>query len=372
MGNIVYQKMLKCCNQNEESHNGDINVEKNNIEENLNDNLKKNDENKIEQKIIKTKSRQSSRNSSLNKSKNGEENSPQNGDKNSSTYNKTSQILNVTPPYKNRKNSIPNNIMKNKIYTLNDNNDYKEDDDKDENNIEPKTKIVLTGELFNNDNIEIYKYGMKNGLRKKLDGMAIFGLKENVNDTDNNFCDYFLNLNNIDENNNGLTRFGKVFKIYFDSKAKMYMLYFFHNSLILYYKITDYIFFDIDKDYFLILGDIFLTVNIKIVGTNKKQINIETEMENEKLKQYTYSQDEAPIKIGRNDCNINIQNPSISKIHCIIHFSDGVFYYEDSQSTNGSSLLVREDDILRIRGEMHLKLEDVSFKIMGKALEQEE
>ena len=387
MGNIVYQKMLKCCNQNEESHKGDINVENNNIEVYLNDNLKnvdslkKNDENKIEQKIIKTKSRQSSRNSSLNKSKNGGENSPQNGDKNSSTYNKTSQILNITPPHKNRKNSIPNNIMQHKIYTLNENNenndnndinDNKENNDEDKNNTDPKTKVVLSGDLFRNDNIEIYKYGIKNGLRQKMDGMAIFGLKENAEDSDSNFCDYFLNLDNIDENNNGLTRFGKVFKIYFDTKEKMYILYFFHNSLILYYKINDYIFFDIDKDYFLILGDIFLTINIKIVGTNKKQINIETEMENEKLKQYTYSQDEAPIKIGRNDCNINIQNPSISKIHCIIHFSDGMFYYEDSKSTNGSSLLIREDDILRIKGEMHLKLEDVSFKIMEMPIEQEE
>jgi len=384
MGSIVYQKMLKCCNQNEESHKGDINVGNNNIGEYLNDNLKnvdtlkKDDENKIEQKIIKTKSRQSSRNSSLNKSKNEGENSPPIGDRNSSTYNKTSQILNVTPPYKNRKNSITNNMIKNKISTLdnnNDNNDINDDNennDKDENNIDPKTKIVLAGDLFSSDNIEIYKYGMKNGLRQKMDGMAIFGIKENAEDSDSNYCDYFLNLNNIDEDNNGLTRFGKVFKIYFDSKEKMYLLYFFHNSLILYYKINDYIFFDIDKDYFLILGDIFLTINIKSVGENKKQLNIETEMENEKLKHYTYSQDEAPIKIGRNDCNINIQNPSISKVHCIIHFSDGVFYYEDSNSTNGSSLLIREDDILRIKGEMHLKLEDVSFTIKETPINKEE
>jgi hypothetical protein len=375
MGNIDYQKMFKCCNQNEESPKVDIDVEKNKIEEHLNDNLKNvnslknNDDNKFEQKIIKTKSRQSSRNSSLNKSKNGVENSPPNDDRNSSTYNKTSQILNKIPSNNNRKNSNSNIMMQKKNDTLNCNN---ENNDKDENDIEPKTKVVLTGDLFYNNNIEVYKYGMKNGLRQKKDGMAIFGIKENIDDTDDNFCDYFLNLNNIDENNNGLTRFGKVFKIFFDSKEKMYILYFLHNSLILYYRINDYIFFDIDKNYFLILGDIFLITNVKMLDTNKKQINIETQMEKEELKQYTYSQDEAPIKIGRYDCNINIQKPSISKTHCIIHFSDGMFYYEDSKSTNGSSLLIREDDILRIKGEMFLKLEDVSFKIMEMPLEQEE
>ena len=98
----------------------------------------------------------------MNKSKNGEENSPPNGERNSSTYNKTSQILNVTPPYKNRKNYLTNNMIQNKIYTItdnNDNNDINDDNeknDKDENNIDPKTKIVLAVDLFSNENIEIY------------------------------------------------------------------------------------------------------------------------------------------------------------------------------------------------------------------------
>lgn len=33
---------------------------------------------------------------------------------------------------------------------------------------------------------------MKNGLRKKMDGMAIFGIKENTEDSDSNYCDYFF------------------------------------------------------------------------------------------------------------------------------------------------------------------------------------
>ena len=70
-----------------------------------------------------------------------------------------------------------------------------------------------------------------------------------------------------------------------------------------------------------------------------------------------------PIKIGRVNCHINIPRPSISKLHSIVDFSNDSFYYKDCGSTNGSTLLVREDDNLKISGEMSFKLEDFSFKI---------
>ena len=211
---------------------------------------------------------------------------------------------------------------------------------------------------------------MKNGLRQKKDGIAIFGLKNNNDNS--TLCDCLLNLQNIDDNNNGLLRSGKVFKISFDKTEKMYKLYFFHNSLILYYKISNAVYFDIDKDYYLILGDIFLTVSIKILDSYEKQISIQTEIENEKPKKYIYGKNDMPIKIGRLNCNINIPKPSISKVHSIINFSNGKFYYKDAKSTNGSSLLLREDDYLLIKGEMSFKLEDISFKIKEIPIDQEE
>ena len=33
------------------------------------------------------------------------------------------------------------------------------------------------------------------------------------------------------------------------------------------------------------------------------------------------------------------------------------------KSTNGSTLLLKEDDYLKLKGEMNFKLEDISFKI---------
>ena len=137
-----------------------------------------------------------------------------------------------------------------------------------------------------------------------------------------------------------------------------------HSSLLLYYKVNNNIFFESDKDYYLILGDIFLTINVKkSINSNEKIINIQVEIEDEKTKKYTFEQKEVPIKIGRTKCTINIPKQSISKLHSIIEFSNETFVYKDAKSTNGSTLLIKEDDILKIKGEMSFKLEDLPFKI---------
>ena len=85
--------------------------------------------------------------------------------------------------------------------------------------------------------------------------------------------------------------------------------------------------------------------------------------EDEKPKKYTFEQKDVPIKIGRVNCTINIPKASISKLHSIIEFSDDNYVYKDANSTNGSTLLIKEDDILKLKGEMNYKLEEISFKI---------
>jgi hypothetical protein len=236
--------------------------------------------------------------------------------------------------------------------------------------IDIKTKLLLTGDLFSKSVLEINKYGLKNGLRHKKDSMAIFGIKENNRNGQHN-CnfDYFLDEEKFDENAVGTG--GKVFEIFINKKNKAYTLYFLHNSLILYYKINKSVFFDTDKDYYLILGDIFLTIIVKKKPDNKEKIiQIQTEIENEKPNKFSFEPKDMPIKIGRVNCHINIPRPSISKIHSVIDFSDDDFYYKDCGSTNGTTLLIREEDSLKLSGEMSFKLEDISFKI--KEVDDEE
>ena len=141
-----------------------------------------------------------------------------------------------------------------------------------------------------------------------------------------------------------------------------------HSSLLLYYKINNFIYFDPGKDYFLILGSIFLTVYVEknLTSTKDKKINILVELENEEPKRYTFNQNQTPITIGRLNCEVIIPKSSVSKHHSVIEFSNSLemFYYRDLGSVNGSTLIIKEDDYLKIKGEMNFKLEDVPFKIL--------
>lgn len=234
------------------------------------------------------------------------------------------------------------------------------------NLIKIKTKLLFTGNLFQKKSIVIDKYGMKNGLRQKHDGLVIFGFKDKSGASNAHQSDYYFNLEKTDDSENNSKMTGRVFEIYLSKRDKMYTLYFLHSSSILYYKINNDIFFNTDKDYFLLLGDIFLTLHVKKIKNSKtkeKIIYIQTSFENEQQKKLAFSPKDMPIKIGRVNCHIEIKNPSISKLHGIIDYTNGNFYYKDCNSTNGSTLLIREDDTLKIKGEMSLKLDDVSFMI---------
>ena len=378
MGNSVLLKMSGCCSKDNNIEMKDIYIAKNISDNNKyiidqnNSHLINNKEtqNKME-KLVQTKSKHSSGSGSLIKTRQiyMGESSSSNNNANASICNNTFQISNSNI-FKN--NLVQNNLNnfqkinpidelrhKNSIINFNKFNTSLKD-----KAFEIKTKLVLSGDLFSNETIEINKYGMKNGLRQKNDGLTIFGLKENIDIPNIHSCDYyFSDFENIDENENRKIT-GKVFEIYLNKKDKKYTLYFLHNSLILYYKIKNDVFLNLDKDYFLILGDIFLTVHIKRNSSNnQKMIHIQADFENEKPKKYVFSPSETPIKIGRVNCQVEIKKPSISKLHSIIDYKNDNFYYKDCGSTNGSTLLIREDDSLKIKGKMSLKLGDISFKI---------
>ena len=382
MGNGVYFKMIGYCHQNKNLQNGDIEVEKNNLRKISYNNYQNKSlshkyiseeeiQNKKDQKIIATKSKISSGSGSINKPKQIfiYENSS-NKDPNLSICNNTFQMNNSNFM---KNNLIQNNLNNNKSLNPIDELRHKNsiinfnqigNQNLKDNVFDIKTKLILNGHLFSNETIEINKYGMKNGLRKRQDGLSIFGVLDKNNDLQNiDTYDYYIDIEKINENNNENVS-GRVFEIYINKKNKSYTLYYLHNTLILYYKINNKVFFDLDKDYYLILGDIFLTIMVKKnPDTKEKIIQIQTEIENEKPNKYTYAPKEMPIKIGRVNCNIKIPRPSISKLHSIIDYANDNFYYKDCGSTNGSTLFIREDDSLKISGEMSFKLEDISFKI---------
>ena len=144
-----------------------------------------------------------------------------------------------------------------------------------------------------------------------------------------------------------------------------------HSSFLLYYRISNQVYLENDKEYYFILGNVFISVLVQSNG-EKNRVNIKIEIENQKPEK-TCFENEKIIKIGReedNDIEIDIQ--CISKYHSSIEYDNDkkLYYYKDNNSTNGSTLLIKEDDIIPLNGLMHFKLEDISFTIKETELEK--
>ena len=240
--------------------------------------------------------------------------------------------------------------------------------DNQEKNKENFSKLLLTGDLFYGKEIIITDTGMIGSKRNKKDGFTVFGLKNSVDHSGQLNNDFIINFNkSYDEIGNIETETGKVFEIIFNKSKKEYTLYFINPFLYLFYKINNFVYFYPQRDYYIFVGKIFLSINVQ--KQEKEQIinvQVDNTYENKENHQvYSFSQNKFIITIGRGNCDIIIPEKCISKIHGIIEFSkiNQKFYYKDMNSTNGTTLLIKKDDSIRIKGEMNFKLEDVAFKI---------
>ena len=227
-------------------------------------------------------------------------------------------------------------------------------------------KLLLSGELVFWKELIISSNGIKNSLRKDKNGHVFFFFINILNKAGDAYNDLIINFFYQEQDKNIIeTKTGRVFEIFYNKKIKEYILHFLHANLILYCKVNNFIYFVIGKEYYFLLGNIFVSFIVKKISPIERKIHIQIEVENNKPIIYTFSQNQAPIKIGRNNSDINIFNSSISKKHGIIEYSKNMetFYYKDLGSTNGSTLIIKDGDTLKIKGEMNFKLEDVPFKI---------
>ena len=309
----------------------------------------------------------------LNNSKNDEE-----ADKKSATFPKNIQNLSISndnninindESKKSQRNLLKLPELKNTVLSLSEIPLLSEMEEKKEENF---SKLLLTGDLFFGKELIITDSGMINSKKNKKDGFTIFGLR-NSKDIPELNIDFIINFDKPTEEFGNIEALsGKVFEIIFNKKTKEYTLFFVNPYLYLYYKINNFIYFFPQRDYFLFVGKIFLSINIEKVGS-EQIINIQVdntaenkeENKEEINKKYKFNQNKNTIKIGRINCDINIPEKCISKIHGIIEFSkiNQQFYYKDMNSTNGTTLLIKKDDFIKISGEMNFKLEDVNFKI---------
>ena len=261
------------------------------------------------------------------------------------------------------KNDQINKAISNKgtILTLNDLILINQEND-EKNMHEIGCKLLLSGELFFWKEIIITTNGIKNSLRKEKSDHVFFGIKNILNHSNESYNDLILNYFCQEED---ITNTGSVFEIFYNKKEKEYLLRFLHPNLILYYKINNFVYFNFGREYYFLLGNVLMSVFIQKVSSSEKIINVQIEIENNKPLKYCFTQSQAPIRIGRAKCEINIFSSSISKRHGIIEYSKNSqsFYYKDMGSTNGSTLIIKSGDIIKMKGEMNYKLEDVPFKV---------
>ena len=139
-----------------------------------------------------------------------------------------------------------------------------------------------------------------------------------------------------------------------------------NTNYFLNYEINNLFYFQNEKENLIILGKILITIIQREITKEKfLEIKVEVEGENED-KTFNFQKKDSPITIGRANCSINLNYSFISKKHSLIEFSEqyNKFYYKDLMSTNGSVLILKEDDTLKIKGDMKFKLNDINFHIL--------
>ena len=331
---------------------------------------------------------------------------------------KSPKLVNIPEDYSNFSNKvINNNIINNNIIKITNNNSFLNMNQKDigyisfcaqsninksninsiikNSNVYLKPKyLLLTGNLFFNQELKITQNGLKNSLRNRTDFPVIFGTEAIVDKNGIPYNDFLINLthkkknkkdinedndnnnenankndnNKNDKDNDKKTKenkkAGRLFHILYDKNKNEYSLHFVHQSLILYYRINNLIYLDYDKEYYFILGNVFLTLIIKKIN-DKNSIYVKVETEDQQAEKANF-ENEKKLIIGREEnCDIEIDKQCISKHHSYIELDQNLqqYYYKDNNSTNGSTLLLREDDYLTIKGSMYFKLENTSFVI---------
>ena len=268
----------------------------------------------------------------------------------------TKQILSDNSSYNNNIIIIDNkgNMNKNNI---NINNESFEEDEID---LIPKLILSdLNGDLFKGKIIKIDAKGCLNGLRRKRDMKTYFGINNNKNIIN----DVILN---IDKDN---LKEKQIFLIYYDKiRTHYYISNLMKENKFLYIKIYYEFILKNKQLYYFVFGKIISLITLK----ENDDINITIYNKNSLNTEYTFHIENSPIIIGREKCLIEINNNSISRIHCTIfyHENKGKWYLNDGNgkgkhSTHGTWLIINENEfeINSSYDKYEIKLFSSSFSI---------
>lgn len=295
-------------------------------------------------------------------------------------------------------NSFSNNtsIFFNKNFMLSDNIIVDED-------IEYSPKLKLYGNTNTNNNnnnnnddiffgkeLSIDAAGEENSIRNKRDGITLFGVIASSKSKSNNELDVVINIDSIVVVN---TDIQKVFAIEY---SKIDSNYYIHNiykvkdqinakpkQLLLYVKINHEHQLNPNMNYiqtqqstspvvvYVLIGSLLSVFTISS-NVNELSVKVYNDKGKDVLVEKTFVKDDEGrncFSIGREECDVNVDHKSISKVHCTVSFNEyqNQWVIEDGNgkgkhSGNGTWL------VLGYKGKFKLSMveDKYSVKVLNK------
>ena len=240
----------------------------------------------------------------------------------------------------------------------------------------------------NNQNVnKINKFtSIKNNQKKKIQSISSLSSVNNNSIINKNYIDIILNLpynkvlkklnhnpnNNINNNENIV-----LFILKYDTNLDMFQLISTHDDipveLLLNYNYP----LRFQQNYNILIGG--MRIDLKIIKNDKNESILNVIVLNDDKEEnknggdkgdiiYKFNPfiDKMPITIGRINCDISLNNISVSKLHAQIDYiyDYDEFFLTDCKSTNGTYFLLKSPlNSIYIKRELHFKLFESKFKI---------
>ena len=240
----------------------------------------------------------------------------------------------------------------------------------------------------NNSQNKINKFtSMKNNQKKKIQSLSSLSSLNNNSIINKNYIDIILNLpynkvfkklsqnpnNNINNNENIV-----LFILKYDTNLDMFQLTSTVDDipveLLLNYNYP----LRFQQNYNILIGGMRIDLkvikndknesilNVIILSDGDKEDNKNGNAKNDIIYRFNPFIDRMPITIGRINCDISLNNISVSKLHAQIDYiyDYDEFFLTDCKSTNGTYFLLKSPlNSIYIKRELHFKLFESKFKI---------
>ena len=237
--------------------------------------------------------------------------------------------------------------------------------------------------LFTNHNIvKIDENGLcENSNKNEINcGKVLFNLNINENSQiSNNYLKLYNKENSNGENNTiylsnkinpKINKSASIFSIHYNKNTNSYILTSFTDDIFFALEIWSNrnLYIEHSKRYYIQMSDIIISLKSNIVDKKItiKIFNIKNEENDNSVKnKYIFDFNKVPITIGRNNCSINIEKISISKVHLIINYdiNTNLFFLRDNFSTNGSFVLMKNGKEVALEDKMFFFLEKEHFTL---------